>query len=32
MASNYIPSVDYTSRDYAAIRDDMIALIPFLLP
>jgi Baseplate J-like protein len=32
MASNYIPSVDYTSRDYAAIRDDMIALIPYLLP
>jgi hypothetical protein len=32
MASNYIPQVDYTSRDYAAIRDDMIALIPSLLP
>ena len=32
MASNYIPQVDYTSRDYAAIRDDMIALIPTLLP
>ena len=32
MASNYIPQVDYTSRDYAAIRDDLIALIPSLLP
>ena len=32
MASNYIPQVDYTSRDYAAIRDDMIGLIPSLLP
>jgi hypothetical protein len=32
MASNYIPQVDYTSRDYAAIRDNMIALIPSLLP
>ena len=32
MASNYIPSVDYTSRDYSAIRDDMIALIPYFLP
>jgi hypothetical protein len=32
MASNYIPQVDYTSRDYASIRDDMIALIPSLLP
>ena len=32
MASNYIPQVDYTSRDYASIRDNMIALIPSLLP
>jgi hypothetical protein len=32
MASSYIPQVDYTSRDYAAIRDNMIALIPTLLP
>jgi hypothetical protein len=32
MASNYIPQVDYTSRDYAAIRDDLIALIPNYLP
>ena len=32
MASNYIPQVDYTSRDYASIREDMIALIPNFLP
>ena len=32
MASNYVPQVDYTSRDYAAIRDDLISLIPVLLP
>ena len=32
MASNFIPQVDYTSRDYASIRDDMIALIPAFLP
>ena len=32
MASNFVPQVDYTSRDYAAIRDNMIALIPSLLP
>jgi len=32
MASNYVPQVDYTSRDYAAIRDEMIALIPAFLP
>lgn len=29
---NYIPQVDYTSRDYAAIRNDMISLIPFYNP
>lgn len=28
MADKYIPQVDYTSRDYASIRDDMINLIP----
>jgi uncharacterized phage protein gp47/JayE len=32
MASNYIPQVDYTSRDYASIREDMLALIPNFLP
>ena len=25
---NYVPQVDYTSRDYAAIRQDLINLIP----
>ena len=24
-----VPSIDYTSRDYESIRDDMISLIPF---
>ena len=28
MADKYVPQVDYTSRDYAAIRDDMTSLIP----
>ena len=32
MPSNYVPQIDYTSRDYAAIRDDMINLIPNFLP
>ena len=32
MASNFIPQVDYTSRDYSAIRDDMVSLIPAFLP
>ena len=32
MASNFVPQVDYTSRDYAAIRDDIISLIPSFLP
>jgi hypothetical protein len=32
MASNFVPQIDYTSRDYAAIRDEMIALIPTFLP
>jgi Baseplate J-like protein len=27
MANKYVPQVDYTSRDYASIRDDMTALI-----
>lgn len=26
---NYIPQVDYTSRDYASLREEMISLIPF---
>ena len=32
MADNYIPQVDYTSRDFAAIRQDLIDLIPFYAP
>jgi hypothetical protein len=32
MASNYIPQVNYTSRDYASIRDEMITLIPKYIP
>jgi hypothetical protein len=32
MASNYVPQVDYTSRDYEAIRNDLIALIPNFAP
>lgn len=29
---NYIPQVDYTSRDYAALREDLTELIPFFAP
>ena len=29
---NYVPQVDYTSKDYAAIRDDMISRISDFLP
>lgn len=32
MASNYIPQVDYTSRDYTALRADLIDLIPYYAP
>lgn len=32
MADNYVPQVDYTSRDYEAIREDLIALIPNFAP
>lgn len=32
MADNYVPQVDYTSRDYASIRNDLISLIPFYNP
>lgn len=28
MAEKYVPQVDYTSRDYTSIRDDMTELIP----
>ena len=29
---NYIPQVDYTSKDYASIKEDMVSLIPNYLP
>ena len=29
---NYVPQVDYTSKDYAAIREDLIDLIPNYFP
>jgi len=29
---NYIPQVDYTSRDYSSIREDLIELIPYYAP
>jgi len=32
MADKYIPQVDYTSRDYTSLRDDMISLIPDYAP
>jgi hypothetical protein len=32
MSNSYIPQVDYTSRDYAALREDMLALIPNYAP
>lgn len=33
MADNYyVPQIDYTSRDYTAIRNDLISLIPYFSP
>ena len=32
MTDKYVPQVDYTSRDYTSIRDDMTALIPDYAP
>ena len=32
MTDKYVPQVDYTSRDYASIRDDLITLIPNYAP
>jgi len=32
MSSNYVPSLDYTSRDYASILSDMTSLIPNFSP
>ena len=29
---NYVPQVDYTSKDYASIKEDMVSLIPSFLP
>jgi len=29
---NYVPQVDYTSKDYASIKEDMVSLIPSYLP
>lgn len=29
---NYVPQVDYTSRDYTAIREDLLNLIPVYAP
>jgi hypothetical protein len=30
--NNFVPQIDYTSRDYAAIKSDLISLIPNYLP
>lgn len=30
--NNYVPQIDYTSRDYAGIKADLISLIPNYLP
>lgn len=29
---NYVPQVDYTSKDYTSIKEDMVSLIPSYLP
>jgi len=29
---NYVPQIDYTSRDYSAIREDLLALIDVIAP
>jgi hypothetical protein len=29
---NYVPQIDYTSRDYVAIREDLVNLIPYYNP
>jgi Baseplate J-like protein len=29
---NYVPQVDYTSKDYTSIKEDMVSLIPNYLP
>jgi hypothetical protein len=30
--ANYVPQVDYTSRDYETLREELINLIPFFAP
>jgi len=30
--ANFVPQVDYTSRDYASIREDLVNLIPLYAP
>ena len=30
--ANYVPQIDYTSRDFSAIKQDMIDLIPNFVP
>jgi len=32
VSTNYVPSIDYTSRDYASILTDMTSLIPNIAP
>ena len=32
MADNYIPQIDYTSRDYSSIREDLVDLIQYFAP
>lgn len=32
MATNFIPQVDYTSRDYTSLRADLVDLIPYYAP
>lgn len=32
MAGTYVPQIDYTSRDYFAIREDLLNLIPIFAP
>ena len=29
---NYVPQVDYTSRDYLSLKEEMAALIPYFAP
>jgi len=32
MADNYVPQIDYTSREYSLIRSDLLSLIPTFAP